>query len=147
MTTHIIRRRSQKSFNEEEALQKVLEELRIDFPKFKCPIAIYGNIVNLHTCVIRCSFPCRVFNNFEYVVAGCDDESCDDHMPCIDCSIKIDKYKTLINCIRAIYDSGNASKRYKPGRIQLNARCLNRDVELQQAGRTRIREVELNDED
>jgi hypothetical protein len=116
------------SLNGSEALRKVLEELEIEYPKFPCPVGYYGNVVELKTCVIRCSVPCRVFNNFQYAVTGCDDDLCDELSPCIECTERIEKYKVLINCIRAIFHSGRPDKRYKPGCLELNIEIHNRRI-------------------
>jgi hypothetical protein len=124
----------------------VIDKLDIDYPSMKCPIGIYGSVVKLDTCMIRCSFPCKAFINFEYVLRNCPEESCSEIQPCISCSLKIDKYKILLKCIREIYDSGYSYKKYKPARIDFHIDTYNKDRHFMMENRRRIKEIEETDD-
>jgi hypothetical protein len=141
-----IKRKRKKSFESVPSLNEVLEALDLNYPSIKCPIGIYGDVVNLQTCMIRCSFPCKVFTNFEYVLRECSEDGCNESTPCISCSLKVDKYKILLKTIREIYDSGYSYKKYKPARVEFHIDSYNKDYKLMMENRKRIKEIEETDD-
>lgn len=96
--------RQPKKLEKSELLDRVYKELGIDpssEAQLICPLYHTPEFVPLTYCMEKCNDQCRDFYNFQFVFDQCYNDGCTSLNPCSSCVVEIEKYKTLLQCIRA----------------------------------------------